>query len=189
MAEEAIKNEITEKLFETLEKEDSIESSYEWSNKHNVKHDVVEGVLRSLAYRQVVALEQKTTNYLKLSAEGKAALTQGTPEFRLWEMLGNEQLDLAECEKRLANKEVFEVGRRQCMKSKPQWLKVTKSGKTQILERSQADGIEEIIKKYEETVKSHLRAIDERGSEPNVLDKKTVDEYTRRKMVETGYVI
>lgn len=187
MSDDDYKNLITDKIASTLEEKGSISSSLEWSKENNFKHEVVEAVLKSLAFRQVVNLETEKFTFLKLTSEGLAALSKGTPEYRLWEILENLQLDLAECEKRLGSKEVFEVARRQAMKSKPQWLQVTKADKTQLLERSKADNIPGIVEEYEKTMKSRLQSIESNGTDMTKLDKKIIDELTRRKMVELGY--
>lgn len=171
--EEELKVQISNQIIAELESNNSIDSSLAWSNKNNFQHNITVGVIKSLTYRKIVNSEPFTSVQHELTEEGVQTLEKGSPEARLWELLGDKRLSLDEVSKELG-KDVAKIGMSQGMKRK--WFKVTKEGTTQILERSVS------------SITDEVRLLCEKIKNLEDIDKKALSDLSRRNMVKTQYV-
>lgn len=172
--EEDLKTKISDLIIAELESNKSIDSSLAWANKYNFQHNIVVGVIKSLTYRKIGHSEQFTSVQHELTEEGIQTFEKGSPEARLWEFLGDRRVSLDECQKVLG-KDITKIGMSQGMKRK--WFKVTKEGKTQLIERLST------------TIVDEARLLCTKVKNLEEIDKKDISTLSHRNMVKTLCVI
>lgn len=125
-------------------------NTMELAQKFNVSHQTVVGAMKSLEGDGYIVTEMKSVQQWKLTEEALNICAKGSPEFRLFEALGNGPTTQAELANAMGKEDVA-LGMKNCMKDK--LITTTKDGANLIIARSEG------AKPFKDTVRELLEGL------------------------------
>ena len=143
--------------------ETTIPDSSVFSSTHNLDHNQVVGVSKSLEADAYVKLTELTTSFFTLSKEAESIVSDGSQEMLvLTALLGAGEAGMAMPELQSAvGKDVCKIGMGNCLKNK--WAKKEKDGK--LVAVVTLEGVSD-------EVREQLKSLNEGGGDPKALDDK-----------------
>lgn len=96
-------SEIEHKLLQTLSSQGVIENSGIWAEEHQIKHDILVGIIYSLTSNQVVEHSLFSKNVILFTEEAEEILKLGSAEARTFQAIPTEGILKTELESKLGN--------------------------------------------------------------------------------------
>lgn len=160
---------IEQLILEYLMKSD-IEDSWQFAIDINQDHQTVVGAIKALLPDAYVKDELITTVYYALTDEGKDIVTNGSPEFQVYQAIADSGLSVSQLTSQLG--EVGKIGLGKCLQNK--WVK--KEGENIIrVASSVIDEVSQILS----NIASNIDIIDEKEIS-NLRKRKLIQQVTRK---------
>jgi len=154
--------------------EATIPDTYTFSSTHNLDHNQVVGVSKSLEGDAYVKLTELSTSFFVLGKEADSIVNDGSQEMCVLAALieaGEGGLSMSDLQG-LVGKDVCKIGMGNCLKNK--WAKKEKDGKLVAVVK---------MEDVKDEVRELLQQLKEGGGDPKSLDDKDVTALKRRKLI------
>jgi len=149
--------ELKQKVKQTLQDAGQILDSLQYAKEHEVSHEKLVGILKSLEAEEQVKTKGVKEEGWKLSAEAEKYVENGSPEFQVWNLLKEKgAMDNASIAKALGD--VAKPGVSTAMKNK--WIAANASKQMEIAAKDVKDDVQADLKKLhslDEKVRAELK--------------------------------
>lgn len=98
----------------------SIDDTSPWAASEKLDHEAVVGAIKSLLADDYVKVDNLSTSFYNLTAEGESILAEGSQEYKVLTALQDAPLSLKDLEGKVG-KSIAKIGMGNCMKKK--WIK------------------------------------------------------------------
>lgn len=146
----------------------SIPDTWAFSTSHNLDHNVVVGVSKSLEGDAYVSLRELSAQFYVLSSEAEDILTNGSQEIRVLTALvgsGEGGMAMADLEN-VVGKDVCKIGMGNCLKNK--WAKKEKDGTLVAVVGEMHDDVRDMLGRLKEG-SGDAAVLDDKVSLPSPL--------------------
>eukprot|EP00742_Colponemidia_sp_Colp-10_P001684 GILJ01001805.1.p1 GENE.GILJ01001805.1~~GILJ01001805.1.p1 ORF type:complete len:519 (-),score=74.13 GILJ01001805.1:90-1607(-) len=171
-------------LLTTLNASDSIQDSGAFAKEHNIDHQKLDGVVKSLAADNYVELTPILHKFWIPTDEGASYAQNGSPEYRVWSKCAG---GVAKKQLEAEMSDIFQIGFSNAMKEK--WVKFDKATDSLVqVAQVENDKTADVLRMLTES--SNTEADDQ---EARIGNKALLDSLKKRKLVEqrtfTTYII
>lgn len=126
-----------------------IEDTFPWSETSNIDHTAVVGAIKSLLVDELIVVDNLSSSFYSLTAEGESILANGSQEFAVLQALEEAgAISLPELEAKVG-KAIAKIGMGNCMKKK--WIKKDGGNLAPVKKTSEVtDEVQVLLKKLAE---------------------------------------
>lgn len=123
--ETAEKQRVEKLLLQSVHDHGSVKDTFDFATTHNLSHDLVVGVMKSLWTEAYVAIDEISTSFYVLKDEALGFLKNGSPEVQLFNAIPVDGGIDRQALQTVVGDATLKVGQGVCMKNK--WIRLDKA--------------------------------------------------------------